>query len=438
MLCVAVAEKQGHSIFASGSADHTVQLFMLEDECETTQSYMTLTCHQAPVTDLVFSSGSECATLYSCSEDMSILLWDCTTGYVLHHLLGHTAACQSVSLFSYTCTEFLLPTHTDCLVSTSLDGTVRIWSTSKHQEEKKYQFSNGCLYSAAVGDEVVSGNMAMGMGMSGGMSMSGGISGGVSGGVSGSGSPVGVGSGQVLVIAGDDGLLQMYPSFVENYIATRSHSHSSSKSKSRRRSRDNSNSSLPTIGHNTKTLSVRLPMKLLMPESTTIHHVIPTVVGKGSSRRVSSEMSEDNDGQWSSRSATRPLLAGLLGESGQYSGGGGGVYDTGTPQPLQQCTQSPPSATPSTTTVSSNSRLRSRARYHTGPRTRVISSGRGECGSGTVKSKSSRRGKNTLPSLQQNKEFICVTSQYAEPPVAIVDGAGDELLLKCKNVSLNL
>ena len=122
VLCVAAAKKDGHSIFASGSADHSVQLFMLEAELESTQSFLMLRGHQAPVTSVVFSCppGDSVSALFSCSEDMSILQWDCETGYVLHELLGHTAPCQSLSVFSHRHTEYLIPTQTEFLLSTSL------------------------------------------------------------------------------------------------------------------------------------------------------------------------------------------------------------------------------------------------------------------------------------------------------------------------------
>jgi WD40 repeat protein len=407
VLCVAVAEKEHRHMFASGSADYSVQLFMLDATLETNQSFMTLGGHQAPVTAVAFSDRSDCSTLYSCSEDMAILLWDCLTGYVLHQLLGHTGPCQSLAVFNYIRTDQLIPTPIEYLISTSLDGSVRIWNTTQCTEEKKLEFSTGYLFCAAVGEDVTGGN-----------------------------------KGSTFIVSGDDGLLHMYPRFEESYLDAITQGGRSGR-KNRNDVSDKDATSLPTITRGaTKTLAVRLPMKQLLLDDTKNNnntnnfpdsHILslsslqksnPSTkrsarTSSDSLQLVLSSREEQNSDRslYSRNNESNPKLFGLSSSDVQSSTSTNNMND-----------YSQNSEWPKTR---NQSRIREpRARRPRYSRNSIDSSG--ALIKPPSRNKKSTKRVKPLPSLQHGKkEFICVTSQYTEPPDSL-NGGG---LLSCNSFS---
>lgn len=428
VLCVAVTAKKEHLIFASGSADHSVQLFALEEDKgggsgDCSSSYLTLGGHQGPVTAVVFSTDSdgdsEKANLFSCSEDMSIILWDCVSGYVLHQLLGHTGPCQSLSIFSQHSTDFLITTRTEYLVSTSLDGSVRVWNTTLCVEENKLDFSGGYLFNAVV----------------------------AGGAVEGGGDSDKAVKDSVLAISGDDGCLQVYPSFVENYLPKNVRAGGGTVGKRGHQSggRGGKTGRLPSIGRGGKTLAVRLPTKYLLEDDSSNNIIHNNQNINNSSNKSNLPIGVHSAGlPLPGNNATGAHLESLpprvedgleaetvTQELSSQSGGG----------TVEQAAGNLPHA-PSHSQNSSQMAIRSNASSHyTRLRSVHTKASRPARHNSHIlaTSSSSARGSGTrrggkkpggLPALQHKKEFICVTSQYEQPPASGVVG-----MLNCNSVT---
>ena len=413
--CVAVAEKNGDTIIASGSSDHSVQLFRIEEQLESTQSYLTLGGHQAPVTAVVFNCARDFAKVYSCGEDMVIFVWDCETGYVLHQMQGHTAPCQSLFIYEQMCIDLLIPVKKEFLVSTAMDGSVRIWSTEKCVQENKMSFSKGYLFNAVVGDEAVTGG--------------------------------GGRSHNILVISGDDGCLQMHPGFIENYLPSVVNDHKNANANSDDGSTSSrSTNSLPTIGRQSKTLAVRIPTKQsrLNGMQKDTRGNMNNNVNNNSASHTDQAIAERQTGHTKNHPPGNQLLDNAFEDHSTdiRSGHGMGDYQRiktgsvgGGSIPIQ-----PPNLPNAQVSSRNNSRNLSRLRavpsrgvpkhlrgdmIKIGPdNTPPVSRGRSvgsKCGV-----------KKQLPAINHiKKEFICVTSQYTDPPSSISEFG----LLNCSSYS---
>ncbi|PSB26485.1 NB-ARC domain-containing protein [Stenomitos frigidus] len=111
------AEGTGHPLLISGSQDHTLRLWDLEQGV----CLRTLTGHTGMVwTVSVHPQGDRFA---SASFDQSIKIWDLATGICLQTLLGHTAEVTSVSFSP----------DGQWLASSSNDRTIRLWEVATGQ-----------------------------------------------------------------------------------------------------------------------------------------------------------------------------------------------------------------------------------------------------------------------------------------------------------------
>jgi len=201
-------------------------------------------------------------------------------------------------------------------------------------------------------------------------------------------------------------------------------------------------SSLPTIGRNPKSIAVHVPIKVPLVEGSqgnpinhrpNVVHRIPTDF---SAALGQSEVDYDA-AQWPQRPISGRSLHPLQSSPGDppRSAQGhprlGDDDETSIPSSRPQTPPSP--QPPNTSTYRLNSRNQSRARSmhsrtrapqnskhrysgQTGPL--VVDNGTSTRRGGTA----GRRGR-ALPALQpRSKEFICVTSQYTDPPAAALDG----------------
>lgn len=106
-----VAFSRDGTTLASGSADHTINIW----QCETGKQINRFIGHSDTVTCLVFSPDGK--ILASGSADKTIKIWQWDTGKLIHTLTGH-----SVTVFSVA-----FSADGQMLASGSGDGTIKLW-----------------------------------------------------------------------------------------------------------------------------------------------------------------------------------------------------------------------------------------------------------------------------------------------------------------------
>ncbi|KAJ3597345.1 hypothetical protein NHX12_000873 [Muraenolepis orangiensis] len=109
----------------TGSQDHTVRVYRLEDSC----CLFTLQGHSGAITTMVLASGG---------QDGAICLWDVLTGSRVSHVYGHRGDVTSV-----VCTN-------TCVISSGLDDLICIWDRSTGIKLYSIQQEVGCGDSLGV------------------------------------------------------------------------------------------------------------------------------------------------------------------------------------------------------------------------------------------------------------------------------------------------
>ena len=109
----------------TASADNLVRLW----DMETRQQIRTLTGHEGIVTTVVFAPDGE--TAVSAGLDHTLIWWNLDSGSIIQRLQGHTDAITTV--------RFLSETE---VVSTSLDGSTRIWNLTPAWQLAQWRGTN--------------------------------------------------------------------------------------------------------------------------------------------------------------------------------------------------------------------------------------------------------------------------------------------------------
>lgn len=115
----------------TGSQDHTVRVYRLEDSC----CLFTLQGHSGGITAIYID---QTMVLASGGQDGAICLWDVLTGSRVSHVYGH---CGDVT--SLVCT-------TSCVISSGLDDLICIWDRSTGIKLYSIQQEVGCGASLGV------------------------------------------------------------------------------------------------------------------------------------------------------------------------------------------------------------------------------------------------------------------------------------------------
>ncbi|XP_042079895.1 sterol regulatory element-binding protein cleavage-activating protein isoform X3 [Haplochromis burtoni] len=115
----------------TGSQDHTVRVYRLEDSC----CLFTLQGHSGGITAIYLD---QTMVLASGGQDGAICLWDVLTGSRVSHVYGH---CGDVT--SLVCT-------TSCVISSGLDDLICIWDRSTGIKLYSIQQEVGCGASLGV------------------------------------------------------------------------------------------------------------------------------------------------------------------------------------------------------------------------------------------------------------------------------------------------
>ncbi|OXB64207.1 hypothetical protein ASZ78_003655 [Callipepla squamata] len=108
----------------TGSQDHTLRVFRLEDSC----CLFTLQGHSGAITAVYMD---QTMVLASGGQDGAICLWDVLTGSKVSHMYAHRG-----DVTSLTCT-------TSCVISSGLDDVISIWDRSSGI--KLYSIQQGCV-----------------------------------------------------------------------------------------------------------------------------------------------------------------------------------------------------------------------------------------------------------------------------------------------------
>ena len=120
---LALAFSSDGKMFASGSADKTVQLW----NALTRAKHATLKGHKSWITTVAFSADGK--TLATGDANKTIKLWDISTGRARAVLRGHRNTVTTLT-FAPEGT----PLYSRCLASGSNDGTIRFWDPDTGQE----------------------------------------------------------------------------------------------------------------------------------------------------------------------------------------------------------------------------------------------------------------------------------------------------------------
>ncbi|KAK3541361.1 hypothetical protein QTP86_023089 [Hemibagrus guttatus] len=115
----------------TGSQDHTVRVYRLEDSC----CLFTLQGHSGGITAIYID---QTMVLASGGQDGAICLWDVLTGSRVSHVYGHRG-----DVTSLVCT-------TSCVISSGLDDLICIWDRSTGIKLYSIQQEVGCGASLAV------------------------------------------------------------------------------------------------------------------------------------------------------------------------------------------------------------------------------------------------------------------------------------------------
>uniref|UniRef100_A0A8C5NNX3 Sterol regulatory element-binding protein cleavage-activating protein n=1 Tax=Junco hyemalis TaxID=40217 RepID=A0A8C5NNX3_JUNHY len=115
----------------TGSQDHTLRVFRLEDSC----CLFTLQGHSGAITAVYID---QTMVLASGGQDGAICLWDVLTGSRVSHMFAHRG-----DVTSLTCT-------TSCVISSGLDDVISIWDRSSGVKLYSIQQELGCGASLGV------------------------------------------------------------------------------------------------------------------------------------------------------------------------------------------------------------------------------------------------------------------------------------------------
>ncbi|KAM6277568.1 sterol regulatory element-binding protein cleavage-activating protein isoform 1-T9 [Spheniscus humboldti] len=115
----------------TGSQDHTLRVFRLEDSC----CLFTLQGHSGAITAVYID---QTMVLASGGQDGAICLWDVLTGSKVSHMYAHRG-----DVTSLTCT-------TSCVISSGLDDVISIWDRSSGIKLYSIQQEMGCGASLGV------------------------------------------------------------------------------------------------------------------------------------------------------------------------------------------------------------------------------------------------------------------------------------------------
>lgn len=115
----------------TGSQDHTLRVFRLEDSC----CLFTLQGHSGAITTVYID---QTMVLASGGQDGAICLWDVLTGSRVGHMFAHRG-----DVTSLTCT-------TSCVISSGLDDLISIWDRSTGIKLYSIQQDLGCGASLGV------------------------------------------------------------------------------------------------------------------------------------------------------------------------------------------------------------------------------------------------------------------------------------------------
>uniref|UniRef100_A0A8B9SRF5 Sterol regulatory element-binding protein cleavage-activating protein n=1 Tax=Anas platyrhynchos TaxID=8839 RepID=A0A8B9SRF5_ANAPL len=115
----------------TGSQDHTLRVFRLEDSC----CLFTLQGHSGAITAVYMD---QTMVLASGGQDGAICLWDVLTGSKVSHMYAHRG-----DVTSLTCT-------TSCVISSGLDDVISIWDRSSGIKLYSIQQEMGCGASLGV------------------------------------------------------------------------------------------------------------------------------------------------------------------------------------------------------------------------------------------------------------------------------------------------
>ncbi|XP_060103882.1 sterol regulatory element-binding protein cleavage-activating protein [Heteronotia binoei] len=115
----------------TGSQDHTLRVFRLEDSC----CLFTLQGHSGAITAVYID---QTMVLASGGQDGAICLWDVLTGSRVSHMYAHRG-----DVTSLTCTS-------SCVISSGLDDVISIWDRSSGIKHYSIQQDMGCGASLGV------------------------------------------------------------------------------------------------------------------------------------------------------------------------------------------------------------------------------------------------------------------------------------------------
>ncbi|XP_069715240.1 sterol regulatory element-binding protein cleavage-activating protein [Phaenicophaeus curvirostris] len=115
----------------TGSQDHTLRVFRLEDSC----CLFTLQGHSGAITAVYMD---QTMVLASGGQDGAICLWDVLTGSKVSHMYAHRG-----DVTSLTCTS-------SCVISSGLDDVISIWDRSSGIKLYSIQQEMGCGASLGV------------------------------------------------------------------------------------------------------------------------------------------------------------------------------------------------------------------------------------------------------------------------------------------------
>ncbi|KAH0627696.1 hypothetical protein JD844_003811 [Phrynosoma platyrhinos] len=115
----------------TGSQDHTLRVYRLEDSC----CLFTLQGHSGAITAVYID---QTMVLASGGQDGAICLWDVLTGSRVSHMYAHRG-----DVTSLTCT-------TSCVISSGLDDVISIWDRSSGIKHYSIQQDMGCGASLGV------------------------------------------------------------------------------------------------------------------------------------------------------------------------------------------------------------------------------------------------------------------------------------------------
>ena len=142
--CVAVSTGSPRYA-ASGSVDGTIRIWDLPSGNATAKrpgrSVFTLDGHTGPVSSLTFSLFDIARQIYSAGEDGVVIVWEYDSGQCLRRVEGIGANISSMLSISRQSDEFLL--------TTALDGTLRVVDAKTGKESKKQSVRDGYLYCMA-------------------------------------------------------------------------------------------------------------------------------------------------------------------------------------------------------------------------------------------------------------------------------------------------